>query len=225
MQNLYKQAAKAAILLILVRAIAAFAPAHSIRYWQAWAMLGVMAIGEIGTSWYLARRDPALLERRLRRASGDEGTRLHRLLSTAARLNIMFAIVVSAQDHRNGWSQLPAAGWALGDALIAVGLLVMWLAFRANTYAAATVQVTDDQKLVSHGPYASVRHPMYSGLIVMLVGIPLALDSLWGLVPAGLAATAIVLRLLDEERFLVGNLAGYGEYRTRVRYRVAPLVW
>lgn len=225
MQNLKRQAANAVALLILVRAIGAFLPATTLLYWQAWTMLAVMAIGEIGTTVYLARRDPALLERRLRRASSDEGTRRQEVLSTVARINILFAISVSALDHRMGWSQVPGAAWVLGDALIGVGLLVMWLAFRANSFAGATVQVTKDQKLVAHGPYASVRHPMYSGLLLTLIGIPLALDSLWGLVPAGLSAAAVVLRLLDEERFLSGHLAGYGDYRTRVRYRIAPLVW
>lgn len=225
MQNLYRKAATAVVLLISIRAAGAFVPANSLRYWQAWAMLAVMAIGEVGTAWYLARRDPALLERRLRRASSDEGSRRQELLSTVARISILFAISLSALDHRMGWSQVPGVAWVLGDALIALGLLVMWLAFRANSFAAATVQVTDNQNLVSHGPYANVRHPMYSGLLLMLIGIPLALDSLWGLVPAGLSAAAIVLRLLDEERLLVGHLAGYGEYRNRVRYRIAPMVW
>lgn len=225
MQTLYRQAAKAVALLILIRGIAAFAPAATFDYWQAWAMLAVMAMGEIGIAAYLARRDPALLERRLRRRASDEGSSRQVALSVVARLSFIFVIVVSALDHRMGWSALPASAWLLGNALVALGIFVMWLAFRANSYAAATVQVTDCQNVVSHGPYASVRHPMYSGLILMLVGIPFALDSLWGLVPAGLAAGAIVLRLLDEERFLARHLAGYGEYRIRVRYRIAPLVW
>ena len=188
-------------------------------------MLAVMAVGEVGTVWYLARRDPALLQRRLHRASSDEESRRQEVLSTVARVGMLVAISVSAVDHRMGWSATPTAMWALGDALIAVGMVVMWLAFRANTFAAATVQVTESQKLVSHGPYASVRHPMYSGFLVVLLGIPLALDSWWGLVPAGFAAVAIVLRLLGEERVLEDRLAGYREYRDRVRYRVAPLVW
>ncbi|MGQ0464585.1 MAG: methyltransferase family protein [Sporichthyaceae bacterium] len=225
MQNLSRQAAKATTMLILVRGIAAFAAAGSLVYWQAWAMLAVMALGEGATTWYLARRDRALLERRLRRAAKEEGSARARTLATAARLGTLGAIVVAAVDHRNGWTPVPAPVWVLGDALIAAGLLVVWLAFRANSFAAATVQVTQTQKVVAQGPYASVRHPMYSGLFLMLAGIPLALDSLWGLVPAGLAIAAIAARLLDEERFLVGNLAGYGEYRARVRYRVAPLVW
>lgn len=222
MQNLRFRAAKAVVVLLLVRALVAFLAAGTFRYWQAWTMLAIMAVGESATSRYLARRDPALLERRLTLKEGDER---QSKLAAVGRLSFLGAIAISALDHRMGGSSVPPTAWVLGYGLIALGLFLMWLAFRANTFASATVEVIRDQHLVSHGPYASVRHPMYSGLIVMFVGIPLAMDSLWGLVPAGLATAIIVLRLLEEERFLAGHLAGYAEYRDRVRYRVAPMVW
>lgn len=211
--------------IISIRALGAFLPATTLWYWQAWAMLGVMAVGEGATHWYLVRRDPALLERRLGRESRGEGSTRQNLLATVVRLGVLGAIIVAALDHREGWSRVAAPLWVLGDALIALGLFVVWLAFRANSFAAATVRLEEDQRVVSHGPYGRVRHPMYSGCILTLIGIPLALDSLWGLVPAGLAVVAILGRLLEEERFLDGQLAGYREYRGRVRYRVAPMVW
>ena len=114
---------------------------------------------------------------------------------------------------------------AAGDILVAAGFLVIFFVYQENSFASATIELASDQEVISTGPYALVRHPMYLGGFIMFVGIPLALGSWWGLLVFTLMIPAIVWRLLDEERFLARNLEGYSEYLSRVRYRLIPFVW
>ena len=112
-----------------------------------------------------------------------------------------------------------------GDALIVLGWLAIFFVFKENRFTSATIELAPDQKVVSTGPYALVRHPMYAGAIVMLLGTPIALGSWWGLLVILAIVPAFMWRLLDEEKFLARNLAGYVEYQRTVRYHLIPLVW
>jgi len=134
-------------------------------------------------------------------------------------------LVFSALDWRFQWS--PVAPWVsiAGDVLIFLSYLFFIRVFRENSYGASTIQIAEDQKVISTGPYAIVRHPMYAGALVMFAGIPLALGSWWGLFFFFLTLPILVWRLLDEERFLHKNLPGYTEYTQKVRYRLIPFVW
>lgn len=133
--------------------------------------------------------------------------------------------VLSALDHRFGWSAVPASVVILGEALIVLSYVGFYVVFRENTYGAATVQVAEGQTVISTGPYAVVRHPMYSGALLMMLGMPLALGSWRGLLMIVPAIAGIVARLLDEERFLATNLEGYSDYMRKVHYRLVPHVW
>jgi len=109
--------------------------------------------------------------------------------------------------------------------LIAIGWLAIFIVFKENTFTSATIELAPDQKVISTGPYALVRHPMYAGALVMLVGIPIALGSWWGVLVIVAMIPVLIWRLFDEEKFLARNLPGYLEYQDRVRYRLIPLVW
>jgi protein-S-isoprenylcysteine O-methyltransferase Ste14 len=113
----------------------------------------------------------------------------------------------------------------LGDIFVLLGLLIVFLVFKENSYAAGVIEVGKGQKVISTGPYAIVRHPMYTGALLMLCFVPLALGSWWGLVFVFPMFIVIVFRLLDEEKFLSKNLPGYEGYRQKTRYRLVPLVW
>jgi len=128
-------------------------------------------------------------------------------------------------DFRFGWSSVPAAISVIGDVLVALGLGISMIVTIQNGYAAANVKVESGQDLVSTGLYGVVRHPMYFGNVVLMIGIPLALGSYWGLlfVIPGLAVLAA--RILDEEKVLTQQLAGYRDYAQRVHYRLVPYVW
>ena len=144
---------------------------------------------------------------------------------SATVLLVVAALVVSALDHRFGWSSVPLCGIVVGDVLVVGGLVLSQLVVVQNSYAAATITVEADQPLVSTGLYGVVRHPMYLGALIMMAGMPPALDSLWGLVVVTVALPVLAARVLDEEKMLRQELPGYPEYASRVRKRLVPGVW
>jgi len=174
---------------------------------------------------YLWNRDPRLLQRRLNAGPTAEHEQSQRLIQLVAALAFIALFVVSSLDRRFSWSNVPTSIVIAADIVVVVGFLVVFVVFRENTYTAATIEVAAEQAVVSSGPYALVRHPMYAGALLLLLGTPVALGSWWGLVMLIPMFLAIVWRLIDEEKFLSSNLTGYAEYRKIVRYRLIPLIW
>ena len=150
-----------------------FLPAGTFHYWQAWVFLAVFALSTWIPSVYLMRTNPAALERRMHAGPLAETRTLQRIVITVLFICFPAMFVVSALDHRFGWSPVPAAVIVVGDVLVAVGLGVAMLVVIQNGYAAANITVEAGQKLVSTGLYGLVRHPMYTGNVIMMVGIPL----------------------------------------------------
>jgi protein-S-isoprenylcysteine O-methyltransferase Ste14 len=134
-------------------------------------------------------------------------------------------IVLPALDHRFGWSRMPGLVALAGDVLMLLGWGAIFFVFRENSFTAATIELAPEQKVISTGPYAVVRHPMYAAALALLAGIPIALGSWWGLLAIAAMLPALLWRLFDEERFLARNLAGYEAYQKQVRHRLIPLVW
>jgi protein-S-isoprenylcysteine O-methyltransferase Ste14 len=211
--------------LIAALAFLLFAPAWTFDYWQAWVYLLVFAASSALITIYLWKKDPKLLERRTNAGPRAENEKSQQLIQLLASLVFIAAMILPALDHRFSWSAVPLPVVVGGDVLVALGFLIVFLVFKENTFAAATIAVTTDQKVVSTGPYAVARHPMYSGALVMLFGTPLALGSSWGLVMFIPMLFIIAWRARDEERFLFKNLSGYEEYCRVVRYRLVPFVW
>jgi protein-S-isoprenylcysteine O-methyltransferase Ste14 len=202
-----------------------FAAAGDLRFWQGWTFLVVYFAASALVTQDVIARDPALLERRLKGGPRHETEPAQRLIM-ALMVPCFFALlVVPGLDHRFGWSHAPAIVAFAGDALIAAGFYLSSLVFRANSFASATIRVAEGQSLVSTGPYAVVRHPMYAGALVYLVGTPLALGSYWGLVVVALMLPILIWRLMDEERVLEQRLPGYSDYKRKVRYRLLPGVY
>jgi protein-S-isoprenylcysteine O-methyltransferase Ste14 len=202
-----------------------FLPAWTLHYWQAWVFIAVFVVTTSGPSIYLAVKDPAALQRRMHAGPTAETRPAQRIAISATVLAVVALLVVSALDHRFGWSSVPLAMITLGNVLVAVGLLVAQLVVVQNRYASATITVEADQELASTGLYGLVRHPMYVGDLVMMIGTPLALDSYWGLAVLIPGLLALAARIVDEEKMLSAELAGYDEYTQKVRYRLLPDVW
>lgn len=200
-------------------------PAGTVDYWQAWVFIGVFTVASLVPSAYLAVHSPEALRRRLTAGPTAETRPVQKLVMVGTTASIAVVLVVSALDHRFGWSTVPSAVVVLGDVAVVAGLIVAQLVVVQNGYAAATITVEDGQPLVSTGLYGVVRHPMYAGALVMLAGTPPALDSYWGLVPMLATIPILAVRIVDEERMLVTELAGYDAYARRVRYRLLPRVW
>jgi protein-S-isoprenylcysteine O-methyltransferase Ste14 len=211
--------------LVVVMAALTFLPAWTVHYWQAWMLLAVFFACTLAIDIYLVKNDPKLLERRLKAGPGSEKEKSQQVIQAVAMVAFVSIFVLSAIDHRFGWSSVPSYVSVLGDLLVALGLYFVFLVFKENTFTSAIIEIGDDQKVITTGPYALVRHPMYIGALVMLVGVALALGSLWGLLATIPMTLVMVWRLLDEEKFLAKNLAGYSDYQNHVKYRLLPLIW
>ncbi len=209
----------------IVRSVFLFLPAWTLNFPHAWAFLAVTFVGDLTTKLYLVRNDPDMIQRRRNVKLADEARGYQKFAQASIQLLFLGTLAVSALDHRNDWSSVPDAVSGVGLALVAVGLYIVFLAQRANTFASTNVALHEGHQVISTGPYGRVRHPMYSGLITLMLGAPLALGSWWGLACAAGFIVLLAGRMADEEKFLATSLAGYREYTQRVRHRVVPLVW
>ena len=214
-------------LFLLIAAVMAalFIPAGTLHYWQAWIFLAFYFVPALAISFYLMVKDPKLLARRMRGGPVAEKQTAQKIIMSIVSVGFLALLVVPALDHRFGWSHMPASAAFAGNALMSIGWLAIFFVFRENSFSSATVEIADDQKVVSTGPYAWVRHPMYTGALIMLLGMPVALGSWWGVAVLLAMLPAFVWRVFDEERLLTENLPGYAEYRQKVRFRLIPGVW
>lgn len=210
---------------LVIVAVIFFGSAWSLRFWQAWIYIAIMAVASVALIAYLAHYDQALLERRLNAGPVAEKEKSQQLILTVTSVIGLVLMLLPGFDHRWQWSQMSATLVVLGNACVVFGFVVIFLVFRENTYSSGIVEIAKDHKVVSTGPYALVRHPMYSGAILMFLATPLALGSWWALIPAIALSAMIVVRLVDEEKFLTINLPGYVAYTSQVRYRLIPGVW
>jgi len=202
-----------------------FRPAWTFNYWQAWVFILVFMSSVNAIGVYLSLKDPALLERRKNVGPAAEQNGAQRIIMSIAFLSIMALLVFCALDHRFGWSQVTAGVALAGDVLVALGLLINLYVFKENSFGGSTVKTFEDQKVISTGPYALVRHPMYVGVLIMMTGVPLALGSWGGLMILALMLPVLVWRIFDEEKILKKDLPGYTEYAQKVCYRLMPYLW
>jgi protein-S-isoprenylcysteine O-methyltransferase Ste14 len=223
--DLNKKALSGLLRLVIILAGLLFTAAWTIRYWQAWVFLSVFFASVLAITLYLTKNDPSLLARRIRAGPHAEKEPTQKVIQLLGAIAFVGVIVFPAVDHRLAWSAVSPYVSLAGDVLVALGLFLIFLVFKENTYTSAVIEVDVKQTVVATGPYRLVRHPMYAGALVMLLGVPLALGSLWGLVTIIPITFVIVWRLLDEEKFLAGNLPGYSEYRSRVKHRLVPFIW
>jgi protein-S-isoprenylcysteine O-methyltransferase Ste14 len=225
MRALHRKSFISLAFLLLGMALLLFGPAGTLRYWQAWLFLSIYFAVSLALTLYLIRNDPALLERRMRGGPFAEREPTQKIIMSLASVGFIALLVLPAVDHRFGWSQMSPRMAVAGDLLILLGWLGIFFVFRENSFASATIESASDQRVISSGPYAWVRHPMYAAGLVLLLGIPIALGSWWGVLVVLAVLPALIWRLLDEERFLARNLPDYIAYQGRVRYRLVPLVW
>ena len=211
--------------LTLVMALVIFGAAGTFRYWEAWVFLAIIIPTSILTTIDLLRRDPALLERRMKGGPTAETRPVQRIIMTVASAGFIGILLVPALDHRFGWSHVPFGFSLLGDALVALGSYFVFLVYRENTFTSATIEIAKDQRVISTGPYAIIRHPMYASALLYVLGTPPALGSYWGLLAVAVVIGSIVWRLFDEEHFLAANLPGYTEYQRKVQHRLVPFLW
>ena len=202
-----------------------FLSAWSLRFIEAWIYLALFGILSAAITVYLAIHDAALLERRLKAGPGAEPETSQKIIQLVTATMMLAMLIVAGFDHRFGWSVMPTAVVAAGDGIFALSFVAIFIVFRENTFTSGVIEVASGQSVVSTGPYAIVRHPLYAAGVIFLLATALALGSWWALIPATIMGVAMIVRLLNEERFLARNLAGYSCYCARVRWRLVPGVW
>ncbi len=213
-------------IMALVMALLIFVSAGTIDYWQAWLFLIVFFLAGAFHTAYANRHDPALLQRRMSGGPTAEKETTQKIIMVFASIGFIGLLIVPALDRRLQWTAgVPVILVVAGNLFIAIGFYIVFIVFRENSFAAATIQVMEEQKVIATGPYAVVRHPMYAGAMLYCIGIPLALGSYWGFAALGLMFPFIIWRLFDEEHLLRKELPGYSEYCETHRWRLVPGVF
>jgi protein-S-isoprenylcysteine O-methyltransferase Ste14 len=203
-------------------AIMFFLPADSIRYWQAWMYIIILNVCMLAVTIYLLRNDPGLLERRMQYRERNPQQKLF----VAFSYPIFIAVfLLPGFDQRFGWSHMAPVISIVAAVVVLLAYGFIFLVFRVNSYTARVIKVEVGQKVITSGPYALVRHPMYLGSIIMYIATPLALGSLVAVIPALLYIPVLVLRIRDEEETLARELEGYREYMQKTKYHMFPGIW
>ncbi|MBT8147891.1 MAG: isoprenylcysteine carboxylmethyltransferase family protein [Gammaproteobacteria bacterium] len=197
-------------------------PAGTFDFWQVYVYVGMILILVFAATSYFLKHDPELVERRLR-SREKQDTQKAVMLGMTVIVILMY--VIPGLDRRFGWSDVPTVVVLLADFLVAAGYLFIAFVMKTNSYASRIVEVEEGQQVIKTGPYAVVRHPMYTGAVFMYLASPVALGSWWGIVPAIIMPLILIPRILNEERVLRDELTGYSEYCTEVRWRLLPYVW
>jgi protein-S-isoprenylcysteine O-methyltransferase Ste14 len=211
--------------LLIFLGVVLFAPAWTIDYWQAWVYLSVFAGASALITAYLWKHDPNLLKRRLNAGPAAEKEKSQKRIQMLAFIAFFGEMILPSIDHRFAWSHISFLFTIAGDLLVLLGFFMVLLVFKENTFTSATIEIDPGQRVVSTGPYAIVRHPMYAGALILLFGTPIALGSWWGILMFLPMVFVLVLRILDEEKFLRLRLPGYTDYCRRVKFRLAPWIW
>ncbi|MCK6538603.1 MAG: isoprenylcysteine carboxylmethyltransferase family protein [Anaerolineales bacterium] len=199
-----------------------FLPAGTFKYWQAWVWLAVLFIPMGFSLAYLLKIDPKLLERRTRT---DEMRPEQRRIIMASVIYFLVIFILPGFDVRYGWSNVPVWLCLAADGVVLASYLLYLLVLKTNTYASRVVEVEQGQQVITSGPYALVRHPMYLAMILMMTATPLALGSYWIMLPSILFILLLAARAKNEEELLQKELKGYSEYMQKTRYRLFPGVW
>lgn len=207
--------------IIIVGAIL-FIPAGTLDYWQAWLFIPSFLIPAIFISIYFYKKDPKFLERRMKY---KEKEAKQKSLIFFSSIFFIIGFAIPGLDYRFQWSNMAPEISIWADILFLLGYFICFLAFKENSYASRIVEVTEDQTVITTGPYSIVRHPMYVGVIIMFLAIPFALGSYFAFPVFLLTIPLIILRTLDEEKVLLRDLKGYKEYCKKTKYRLIPFIW
>ena len=197
-------------------------PAGTFDFWQVYAYFGILLVPMFFALIYFLRNAPEVLERRMK-TSEKEATQ-QRLVAILI-VSVLAIFMIPGFDKRFGWSEIPVWLVLVGDAVMLLGYLFMIYVMKVNSFAARTIEVEQNQRVIDSGPYALVRHPMYAGFLLMYVATPIALGSWWAFLAVAVVPIALIFRIINEEMVLHRDLDGYREYTQRIRWRLVPGIW
>ncbi len=205
-----------------------FLPAGTWAWPQAWIFLAIFCGCGFAIGVWLLKTNPDLLAERMKSPiSPDQAARDRAVIIAIVLCFFAWFVFMGLDARRFGWSHTPTWAQVLGVLLI-IGAFCGWAqVLRANHFASVTIRLQKEraQTVISSGPYAVVRHPMYSYALLLLIGAPLLLGSLWGLLGLAVFVPLLALRIFGEEAMLMDGLPGYRDYATKVRFRLLPGVW
>jgi len=199
-----------------------FVPAGTLAYWEAWVYLIAILIFMFSFLIYFLKNDPELLERRMRTREKETA---QKLIIKFLFLSCLFTVLLPGFDKRFEWSNVPVQVVIFADIIVLLGYSIIFLTMRENSYASRIIEVEKGQRLISTGPYAIVRHPMYLGSTLMFLLTPLALGSYWAIIPALFIIPILMARIRNEEQILERELKGYPEYMQKIKFRLIPGIW
>ena len=225
MNNLIVKSMAGLIFLDLVLGLALFLSAGSLAFWQAWLFLLVWTVCVVLITAYLFKYDQKLLASRTQAGPTAETQKIQQVIQGLASLFFIGIFIVSGLSFRFHWPVVPSVVSWISNGFVVLGFIIVFLTFKENSFTSAVIEVAEQQKVITSGPYRLVRHPMYAGAILLLLFAPLALGS-WVALPFPLPLILVVaIRSVEEEKFLRANLGGYAAYCQKVRYRLVPYIW
>jgi protein-S-isoprenylcysteine O-methyltransferase Ste14 len=197
-------------------------PAGTFNYPEVYIYLAFLLAPMMFVLFYFLKNDPQFL---IRRIKTKEKEKTQKLIQFVFTLIFVSGFIVAGFDRRFGWSDISLFMVLLANTISLLGYLVVFIVFRQNSFASRVVEVENNQTVISNGIYSLIRHPMYIGVIIMWMPIPIALGSYWALIPMSTIPFALVLRILNEESVLRRELPGYKEYCEKTKYRLIPFFW
>ena len=199
-----------------------FLPANTFNYWYGWLFIIVLFVPVLIMGIVLYLKAPDLLAKRLKNKEKEKTQK-----GVIALSGLMFPIgfITSSLDYRYNWSNVPLWLVIVSACLFVVGYILFGVVMKQNAYLSRVVEVSEDQKVIDSGLYGIVRHPMYFATLLMFLPIPLILGSFYGLIAFSLYPVIIVIRIINEEKVLTKELAGYSKYLEKVKYRLIPFIW
>jgi len=223
--SITKQAVIGLFALAVVMWLALFLPSWTLSYWQGWLYWAVFTASISVISAYFLKKDLTLIANRLKAGPMAEKEKSQQVTQTFLAVFFILLLLFPPLDFHFHWSNVPWLLILVADFFVVLGLAVVFLVFRENSFTSAVIEVNTGQNVISTGPYRVVRHPMYAGALLMLFFTPLALGSFWGLLFFLPMLLVIVFRIVEEEKFLTKNLSGYREYTKKTHYRLIPFIW
>jgi len=224
-RKLLNKALKGFIILNLVLAAAFFIPAYTINYINAWVFIIIFSGFVLFNIIYFFKKDEKLLERRLHGGPAVEKEKSQKIIQVCIRVFFPSMLVTCGLDKHFMWSDVPLFLSIISFFLIIAGFAIVFFVFKENTFTSSSITVHENQNVISTGPYAVVRHPMYSGAAILCLCTPIALGSYYALIFGFMMILVYISRLLNEEKYLMKNLAGYKDYVEKVKYKLIPHIW
>lgn len=221
-KKLFFQAIGKSLSGFLVLALLLFIPAGTLNYWNAWLLMGILFIPMLIAGIVLMLKNPELLRKRLNVKEKETEQKSVIMLSV---LMFVCGFVVAGMDYRFNWLVLPKWIVILATVIFLLAYLLFAEVLRENTYLSRTVEVQQGQKVIDTGLYGIVRHPMYLATLLLFLSMPLVLGSFFSFIIFLIYPVIMIKRIKNEEQILEDGLAGYIEYKKRIKYRVIPFIW